>query len=600
MSTLLDASPTPRAAVRTHARRSAVWALARVEGFRLLRNPIVVFGVLMSSALYVVVTWNEAPVLHRDDIWTGLALLPLAATTFLAANLASLRSRRHGTEELYEAAGTAASARTLGLLLAEAWPVGLALVLAVAFMVYLVVAGAVGSPSLLELLVGPATVALGGALGVALARWWPMPIAGPVGLIAMLAMHVLVSLQLPAKTPDGRGRWLAPWVPMSVDGDPPRELVIRPSGWHLTYLAALVVGVGVLAMLRHGVRLRPVVTGIVAGTLIIAAASAQLLPPSQTGRQALVPMVEHPERHLICRPIQGVRYCAYPTYVPWIDRWAAAVNPVLSRVPADSRPTLEIRQSLVRNSFGSDLPDSVEARLVEDSLTPPEPNVVLTTARWGRHAEEGGWQFALALITASRIMSLPQHYSELALTEDDIDIIAASFPPNERDSFRRDVRVGDNWGQCHMVGQARAVVAIWLAAQATRGAERAFRQNVKDQLPAIVTYEPGPQDVTYSYHGMFVYGLGGYPYPFSDDTVLWPRAEVSYALRLLGRPKEEVARTLAANWKRLARPDAKTDVLLDLFGLARLPTLEEQANQAGIEDAEISEARELQGMIPCR
>src|SRR5207253_1374204 len=101
-------------------------------------------------------------------ILTGLSLLPVAAGTFLAANLAALRSRRHRTDELYDSGVMTPADRTTGLLLALLWPVGISAVLAAGELISLLVRRPVGSPSVVELLVGPAIVLLGGTLGVAL------------------------------------------------------------------------------------------------------------------------------------------------------------------------------------------------------------------------------------------------------------------------------------------------------------------------------------------------------------------------------------------------------------------------------------------------
>src|SRR5207245_350930 len=147
-----------RAAPRSHARRrhrSPVLALARAEGRRLVRHPILLASIPFCAGTFVLVTWNHAPVLSRDDILMGLALLPFAG---------------------------------------------------------------------------------------ALARWWRAALAGPVGVVALAAMEIFLVWQTSAGRPENDPnpvRWLAPWVPIAVSGDPPRELVIRPSGWHLVFIVSV-------------------------------------------------------------------------------------------------------------------------------------------------------------------------------------------------------------------------------------------------------------------------------------------------------------------------------------------------------------------------
>src|SRR5262245_37508120 len=116
-------SPAPAgrpAGDRTRPAWRATLALARVEGLRLPRHPLV----LVAAALLV---WPWAaglrhrddtyPVLHHADIGTQQALLLLAAAVLIAANLAVLRAHRHGAEPLYGTLALPAWRRTLAHLL---------------------------------------------------------------------------------------------------------------------------------------------------------------------------------------------------------------------------------------------------------------------------------------------------------------------------------------------------------------------------------------------------------------------------------------------------------------------------------------------------
>jgi len=109
----------PRAASRSvrHSRRSPVLALARVEGRWLLRHPIVLASLPFCAVAYFLLTMQQAPVLSRDDVSVAAALCPLAGAVFLAANLATTRSARHGADELFGSTVTAQNQRTLGHLL---------------------------------------------------------------------------------------------------------------------------------------------------------------------------------------------------------------------------------------------------------------------------------------------------------------------------------------------------------------------------------------------------------------------------------------------------------------------------------------------------
>ncbi len=138
-------------------------ALALAEGRRWLRHPLLLGGV--AGALWVafqVVATGQVPVLSRDDVEVGQALLALAAAALLVANLAGLRARRSGAEELLEALPAGTDLRAAGLLVSLAWPLALAVVLVGLDLAWLLALGAIGRPSIAELLVGPAAVALAG------------------------------------------------------------------------------------------------------------------------------------------------------------------------------------------------------------------------------------------------------------------------------------------------------------------------------------------------------------------------------------------------------------------------------------------------------
>ncbi|MBW3592888.1 MAG: hypothetical protein KY396_04265, partial [Actinobacteria bacterium] len=74
---------------------STVAALALVEGKRLLRNPIVLAGAALSGLLFAQDLGEYG---GRFFLLTMGGVMPLAAATLLAANLAALRSRRSDTD----------------------------------------------------------------------------------------------------------------------------------------------------------------------------------------------------------------------------------------------------------------------------------------------------------------------------------------------------------------------------------------------------------------------------------------------------------------------------------------------------------------------
>lgn len=205
-----------------------VTSIARVEARRLVRNPIFLFGVVFSAVVLVSITWSRAPVLHQDDVFTAVALMPLAAVTLLLANAACLRGRRHGTEELYDTGPVPRALLTAGQLLGVAGGATLvAVALVIADVAYLKAIGGVWWPSTFELATGPTLVALSGALGVALARWIPSIVVAPLALVGLGALQASLP---PNQVFGGRPElWLALWVPFERDVIA-RESMIRPAG----------------------------------------------------------------------------------------------------------------------------------------------------------------------------------------------------------------------------------------------------------------------------------------------------------------------------------------------------------------------------------
>lgn len=255
--------PTGRSAAR------ALLALWRVEGRRVLFHPTFLLGWALSATFFVVASTtdgNDAGLVYT--LFTQWGLVPAAAGTFIAANLCALRSRRHRTDELFAAAPLSVAARTVASLLAVAWAVGACVVLlggsvlllqlwngaAVAFpegVRYL-------TPSPIEVVQGPAVVAVFGAFGVLVARWIPTRAMAPLAIIAMFTQMLGVSWSLawPA-------RWFHPiaWHQLPgrwVDTGPNEGYQIFEGfhvaalGWHVLYLVGVVVVLGALAVRRHG------------------------------------------------------------------------------------------------------------------------------------------------------------------------------------------------------------------------------------------------------------------------------------------------------------------------------------------------------------
>jgi hypothetical protein len=550
--------------------------------------------------------------LHRDDVLTGGALLPLAVGSFLAANLAALRSRPHGTEELEGSLLASPAQRTVAHLLAGGWAAGVALLAVGAALLSLAVRGPVGVPSAWELLAGPAVVWLCAALGVLVARWWPTAAAGPVALVPLSAAQLHLTLRLSATVSgQSRARWLAPWAPLSNSGNPPPELVFRPSGWHLVYLLGLALLAGGLALVRHGAGVRPAAVVGARLALTLAAAVQQARPPSPERVRAMVALVDRPRTVERCEVRGGVRYCFYPAYRPWLERWAQVIGPVVSAVPPAARPgTLEVWQ-VPSQVFGSDLPTPVVERLtvwtVGQPFRPERPPGIHVGTRWLGGAAGRAQQLSLAAAAGAWAVGLPMSPNQVLLTRADARRILQAYPPEERATQRRQVHEGAVWGSCNPRGQARAVVALWLAARATPETREAFRTALSHpfgfEFTLPVSHEgAGNEDLAFNL-GFAYANLDVQEAPGGESPVSWPREEAEYAAQLLDRPGGQVAAALARHWDRLTRPEAPTKELVRLFGLRPVPPVAARLARVGIDPevaARVASELEGGGEVPCR
>lgn len=495
---------------------SVARSLGRVEARRLLRSPVVLVGGLF-AVLPGIGFWNPRVVfdLRITAVSIAFMFLPLAAATLIASNLAALRSRRHGTDQLYASLPAAEPARTGGHLLAVT-----AAALAAAGLVVFLVAGeallavTVGAPDLAEMAVGPLLVAGAGALGVLLGRWAPTPVAAPLACVAIALFQG--STTDPALLTGG-WRTLAFWT---YPGDLPFELLPdRRPAWHALYLAALVAMAAVGALLAHGLRRPLVVAGAVAVSVVAAAAWVQTRPPSATGWAVANALLERPADHQVCEVRDGTSYCAYPAYRTLVGRWAAVVSGVRRAVPAGRWPAdLAVTQratSADRRWVADDVLAGVLPALPARNAPLPDDGHLHPAMGWGT---ERGDDFTLALAAASRTVGLPM--------------------------------VPDSAGtSCDASGQGRAVVALWLAGQATGGAGGELRRLASDQEVGRTRFLVVLQHDT-------------------PPGVVWGAAEVGHAIELLRRPAGEVGNVLAEDWERLAGPGAPTAHVASRLGLA--------------------------------
>jgi hypothetical protein len=209
--------------------------LTRVEGARLLRHPVFLAGVALSAYALVFAGTHEV----EPEALTGQALIPLAGGTFLAMNLAAIRDRRSGVEELYTSLPAVPSARTLAHLLSVLGAVTAGvIVLGVGDALIVGLAGPVPGwhPGVIDLVQGPLAIAAAGALGVVFARWVATPVGALLGPLTVLIIVIGSPI----------GPTAIPFLPVVPGGHP---------AWHVMFMASFVLLAGAVAVLRNARRI---------------------------------------------------------------------------------------------------------------------------------------------------------------------------------------------------------------------------------------------------------------------------------------------------------------------------------------------------------
>jgi hypothetical protein len=503
--------------------RAATLALALVEGRRLLRHPLVIVGAELSLYLHVRgVPWGQMPVVPRDDVKIGYALLPLAAATLLAANWAALRSHRHGTQkELYVSLPASPAQRVVAHLLSVTAPVGLAVGVILVDLVSLMLLGGVGTPNPFELATGSAVVALAGVLGVLLARFAPW-----IGMASVTAVAFAASWYFPYLLYRITGRvwiWrsfgLFPWF--GAQGSAADWADAFVGAWHFAYVVGLVALAACLALAPHWRWPKAALPVALALGLTVVSAVVQVPSPTTTQLLEEARVASGAPGTQVCEPRPGVEYCAWPAYLPWIDRWHQPIAGVLQRLPA-AAPMRELRVRQMELGAYALCWDKSACQqqvrvLLERAFADSD---VHPTSAWPRGSGQGRAELALAAAAGAWAVDLP------------------TAPPRESETLT-----------ICMPREARVVVALWLAGQSTPQAEESLRARTgpREQVRSRLT-------------------LG------SDVSMtLWPWPEAAYAVALLDRPAKEITVQLQRDWLRWTTPGTPTAELIAAFGLDPVP-----------------------------
>lgn len=514
-------------------RGSVDWAsatdLARGESRRLLHHPAFLAGLVLTL---LALTLTNGPGPHQLHVWgpdLTLRLVPLGWFTILAANLAALRARRHGTVELYATTPvTPATVTAAHLLTAVAATLVGAVLVGGAVAAELALSQPIGRLDPAEVVIG--VLIVGGAVvaGVAVARWLPWFV---FGFGAVITVTVLEGVLGSSQT--GTLRFFAFVAPTTSVGHP--FLDSRPSVWHAVFVAAMTVLLAGVALARHG-RGRAAVSVVVAGAVVASGAGwAQSRPMGDRDARARASFLAGDGDAYRCEEVAGVRYCAFRGDAEPIAEWAAVVGSVVERLPEDA-PRPELVEQRPPTVIGNDdcgpseYPETLLAPVrdrIEPSRIWPADDDLHPTMAWPERFACGGRAdggLFLAVQAGAAAVGLPPALA---------------------------------WGEkrCRADGQARSQLALWLGAQSSPVAAGALGDLVKDD-----SAWRGP-------HMDFPTAPGGFGWDSPPVwAVAWHTDDVRGALRLAERPPAEVAAALGPRWARLidpGTPASEISALLD-------------------------------------
>lgn len=179
------------------------------------------------------------------------------------------------------------------------------------------------------------------------------------------------------------------------------------------------------------------------------------------------------------------------------------------------------------------------------------PGLIVSTTEWDREGALPSQQYNLALLAAHSSVGLPLTKQTREWTEAEIDEIVEQNPDYSGD-LRAQLEDEPGFPDfCFAFGQARAVVAVWLAASALERGEEA--------LAAVVASDPIRR-----IFWIPIEAVNG-----SAPTLI-EGIDAQLAYQLLALPTHETTDVLEARWVEVIDPTTSSSKLAGWFGLTRL------------------------------
>jgi hypothetical protein len=422
----------------------------------------------------------------------------------------------------------------MGIQLGTLGPAAAAAVLTIAGVVYLFLGEPIGELLWWDLISGVVMVPAAGVLGTVLARWLPHPVVAPIVLVGLAVVQFWASpdfgvLNDFANSTDdvsGHFEWLAPWMTPS-SFSPPDIMAHRPAVLHVVLLLVFALVVAYLTQERSGSG--RVGQGVVAVVFVVGVASLSFSLPAHS---LTVSWPEAADAQ-ICEVEDGIEYCAPNYHEGWIPRWHSTIAGVNELAP------VELDRVIQRpHNIGFDPDPSLADR----------SGLALTTMEWDRPGTMPEQEFSLALMAAQTAVGLPALPQVRPLTEAEVDSIVEQNPDYPGDLREQLMNEPVREQVCSGVGQARSVVAVWLAASAT--------PDGTTMLDLLLDRRPDAQTLSFAYVD-----------PHNIDGVTIGRSDAQLSRDLLGLQQADVLATLEDRWDEVLDPATTPAGLASWIGL---------------------------------
>jgi hypothetical protein len=530
----------------------AVVGMARNEAWRLVRSVLVVAGFATGGLLVWVLTHGTQPVWWNVDWVIGCGQTVISVAVLIAAQLATGRAHRDGLAQLYDSFPASTGRRTLAHLIGLLGAIPACLILIGVTAGVFELHGVVGSPDLAALAGGVLLVLAGGAIGVAIGRRFPHPLAGVLGgFVWFIPFSQSNRISGPAT-------WLFPWIkPSQLSGLPGPVPGYPPAVAHTVELAAIAVLAGALALTAATTirrkRIAPLAVAAAALAVIVVACNVQAEPIPARDVQNLVSDVANTGSARHCTTNDQVNYCLYPAFVSKAASLQATVDDALAHAPAQRGRALTIAQftgltiddGILTNGHSSQQIAAWSAQLQNAPANLPSSSALyVNLGSWptgGQQAADA--RFDLAFGAAEWAVGLPTNTGNGS---------GSGAPP----------------APCVPLNQAREAVAIWLAAQAAALPQSLFQGTTDHIDGSEFAQVNGATVVTWTYPGEEDNG---------GDFLASPGPQTTAAGYLLAQamtrlPTARVASVLAADWDTWTNPHTTDTQLAAALGIA-MPTV---------------------------